>query len=227
MASSNWGVFLFRFKSRRFLHHSSRAYFLCAGGLESKALGALLEGDAELKELDNDGAEVLEEGVVVLGVLLDVGLHGLVLNEGNVGGQHHQGLALVLELLGAVPLADSPLVAEEQGVVVVGHNGRGEGPGAVEAGAVGVATAEGVGASEGDDLLVVETHAVKDIAQVLGALGGIRQTAIRSAGGDVSVSAARSPRDGRTLHLLNGSNTGKGPEIRVGDPRELLCEPIG
>lgn len=75
---------------------------LIPGGLEDPALvlGALGEGDAQLEQLQGNGGEVLEEQVVVLGVLLDPGAEGLVLGQDNVGGQHHQslgGLVLVLQ----------------------------------------------------------------------------------------------------------------------------------
>lgn len=74
-------------------------------GLEgpSGVLGSRGEGDAELEQAEDHGGEVLEEGVVVLGVLLNPRLELLVLNKSHVSGQHHQGLgALVLVLLKAV-----------------------------------------------------------------------------------------------------------------------------
>ena len=195
---------------------------LCVGRLECHALGALLEGNAELEQLDHDLAEVLEEKVVVLSVLLDPGLHGLVLDESVVGGKHHEALGLgVLVLLGSVPLADVPLLVQEKSIVIVGQNGGGEGPGPVETRAVGMAAAESVSTGEGDDLLIVEAHAVKDVTEVLGSLGTVGKTAIRSAGGSFLIGAARAPGNRGTLHLLDSASTSKGPEVRVGDPREL------
>lgn len=63
-------------------------------------LGGLSERNTEFEELDDDSREVLEEQVVVFGVLLDPSLEGLVTDEGQIGGQHHERLSgLVLILL--------------------------------------------------------------------------------------------------------------------------------
>jgi hypothetical protein len=196
------------------------------GRLEGHALLSL-EGNTELEQLHDDVGEVMHEGVVVLGVLLDVGLEALVLDQSHVGGQHHEGLGGdILELLGAVPLLVSPLLFHEELVVVVGKDGRGEGPGARETGAVGVAAAESVGTGESDDFLVVEAHTVEDGAEMLLLLGSIRETAVGSAVRNITVVAAGSPGDLGALHLLDGSNTSKSPEVRVGDPGELLLHGV-
>jgi hypothetical protein len=73
----------------------------------------LLEWHTQLEQGNNGIAKVLEECVVVLGILLGVLSEALVLDEFHVGGQHHQRLGLdVLELLGAVPLFVPPLLLE-------------------------------------------------------------------------------------------------------------------
>jgi len=196
------------------------------GGLEGHALLSL-ERNTELEELHDDVGEIVHEGVVVLGVLLNVGLEALVLDQGHVGGQHHEGLGGdILELLGAVPLLVGPLLFHEELVVVVGEDSRGEGPGARETGAVSVAAAESVSTRESDDLLVVEAHAVEDGAEVLLLLGSVRETTVGSAVRDVAVIAAGSPGDLGALHLLDGSNTSEGPEVGVGDPGELLLDRV-
>lgn len=123
----------------------------------------------------------------------------------------------------AVPLLPLPLLLNQETVVVVGQDSGREGPGAVEARSVGVAAAESVSTREGNDVLIVEAHAVEDVSEVAVGLGGIGETTIRSAGGDVAVSAARSVGDSGTLHLLDGADTAENPEIRVGDPGELGC----
>lgn len=193
-------------------------------GLEDPALSVLLEGNTELEELDNDVGEVLEEELIVGGVLLNPLLELLVLDEGHVGGKHHEGLGLlVLKLLGAVPLLPLPLLVEEELVVVVGQNGGGEGPGTIEAGAVGVAAAESVSTGKSNDLLVVEAHAVEDVAEMVLGLGGIGKTTIGSAGSDVTVLTAGAVGNLGAKHLLDGADTGKNPEIGVGDPWELGC----
>ena len=142
-----------------------------------------------------------------------------VLDERHVGRQHHQRLAArVLILPWPVPLAPAPVFGQEQAEVVVGDDGGGEAPGPVEAGAVRVAAAEGVGAGQGDDLPVVEAHAVEDGAEVRLLLGAVGEAAVGRAHGDVAVGAAGAPGDGGALHLLDGADAGEGPEVRVGYP---------
>jgi hypothetical protein len=50
-----------------------------------------------------DSREVLVEGLVVLGIELDVLAEGGLLHQGQVCGQHHQRAVLVLVLLGTSP----------------------------------------------------------------------------------------------------------------------------
>ena len=61
-----------------------------------------------------------------------------------------------------------------------------------------MAAAEGVGAAEGDDLPVVETHAVEDGAEVGLLFCAVRETAVGSTEGDVAVGAAGTPGDDGT-----------------------------
>lgn len=202
---------------------------LGVGGLEgpSVVLAALSERNTELEQPDENGGEVLEEQVVVGGVLLNPGLESLVLNQDNIGGKHHEGLGgLVLVLLGAVPLLLGPLLIKKEAVEVVGHNGRGEGPRTLVARSGGVASANGVATAEGDNLLVVESHAVEDVTQVLGTLAGVGQTAVGGAGSSVVIATARSVRDDGSQHLLDGADTAKDPEIGVGDPGVLGCSKL-
>lgn len=84
------------------------------GTFEDNGLGVGLEGHTKFEKSSDDGSEVLEEEVIILGVLLNPRLHRLVLDESIVGGQHHQALGLgVLVLLGTVPFADVPLLVEQ------------------------------------------------------------------------------------------------------------------
>lgn len=59
-------------------------------------------------------------------------------------------------------------------------------PRSVKARAVGVASSERVSTRKGDDLVVVEAHAVEDLANVVCALVAIRQAAVRGAVLDVA-----------------------------------------
>lgn len=181
-----------------------------------------LEGDPELEQLDEDVAELAEEGLGVLGVALDVPFEHGVPDERHVGREHHErAAARVLVLPRPVPLLPAPLLRQQEAEVVVGDDGGGEGPGPVEAGAVRVAAAEGVRARQGDNLPVVEAHAAEDGAEVRLVLGAVRQAPVGGAHGYVAVGAAGAPGDGGALHLLDGADAGEGPEVRVGYPGEL------
>ena len=184
-----------------------------------------LKRDPQLKQLDNHVAELFKKDPIILGVPLNMLLEARVLAERHVRRQHHERLAPhILVLLRPVPLLPRPLLAQQQAEIVVRDDGRGEGPGAVEARAVGVAAAEGVRAGEGDDFAVVEAHAVEDGAQVGLLFGAVGEAAVGRAHGYVPVGAAGAPGDGGALHFLDGADAGEGPEVRVGYPRILGWE---
>lgn len=86
-----------------------------------------------------------------------------------------------------------------------------------------MAAAEGVGAGQGDDLLVVEAHTVEDGAEVVLAFGAVGEAAVGRAVGDVSVGAAGAPGDDGALHFLDGADASEGPEVGVGYPGVFLC----
>lgn len=92
-------------------------FFKCSSSLLAKwlegesGLLALSEGHTELEESHDSLAEVLEERIIVLRVLLNICLELLVLNQGHISRQHHQSLRLlVLELLWTIPLLPLPLL---------------------------------------------------------------------------------------------------------------------
>ena len=89
-----------------------------------------------------------------------------------------------------------------------------------------MAAAEGVGAGQSDNLLVIEAHAVEDVAEVVVGLGGVGEAAVGGAAGDVLVLATRAVGDRGTEHLLDGADATEDPEIRESDPGELLCCPV-
>lgn len=197
---------------------------LSIGWLEGVGLSTIGEWNTKLKEGGDDLGKVLEEQVVVGGVLLDPWHESLVLDQDVVGWQHHQALGgLVLVLLWTVPLLPLPGLLEEESVVVVGQDSWGESPRTLEAGAVSVAAAESVSTGKSNNLLVVKTHATEDAAEVVRALSGIWKTSVWGAGGDVLVLATWAVWDSWALHLLDGADTRENPEIGVRDPWELLC----
>ena len=121
-------------------------------------------------------------------------------------------------LLWPVPLLPAPLLVQEQLVVLVSDNGWGESPWTLKTTASAVATSQGMSSGKSNDLLVVETHSVEDISQVLVTLGSIWKPSIRCASSHVLIQSSWSVWDGWALHLLDGANTSEDPEVRVGDP---------
>eukprot|EP00123_Amoebidium_parasiticum_P009194 comp19321_c0_seq1/m.22202 comp19321_c0_seq1/g.22202 ORF comp19321_c0_seq1/g.22202 comp19321_c0_seq1/m.22202 type:complete len:334 (+) comp19321_c0_seq1:380-1381(+) len=204
-------------------------------GEDSHSLGdaqplqpALLLGlslKAKVHQSSESGGEVLEEGLLLLGIQLNILPELGVPDKSHVSGQHHQVTGGVLVLLGALPLLDRPLVRQKLTEVLVGEGGLGTSPGAGVARGIGVAAAQGVCADQSNDLTVVEAHAVEDIPHVLdglllAALVSVRQATVRGAEVAIGlVSAAGVEGNGRATHLLNGYNAGQDPEISMRDFR--------
>ena len=94
---------------------------------EGRAYG---EAYARVKERGYSarGNEILNEQAIVLGVLLGKGAELLVLDEDEVGWQHHELTTWVLELHRPVPLLDGPRQPEQQIVVTIVEERRGGGP---------------------------------------------------------------------------------------------------
>jgi hypothetical protein len=104
---------------------------MCGLESETSLFGGLLEGNTELKELEDNVLEIVEEEIVVISVFLNPRLHLLVLGNCTVfesatvcffrkirylhiSWQHHQCLGLgILILLGTIPLAPVPLLLNE------------------------------------------------------------------------------------------------------------------
>lgn len=88
-----------------------------------------------------------------------------------------------------------------------------------------MATAKGMSAAEGDDLLVIETHAVEDIPQMVnvllgGAVGGVGQPAVgRHITGAHGINTSSTPWDVRATQSLDGGHAGEGVEVSIADTR--------
>lgn len=117
----------------------------------------------------------------------------------------------------------NPLLREQELEELIGHDSRAEVPWTIVARSVSMGTAKGVSTTESNHFAVIKAHTAKDVSDMLLVLGGVRETAIWSAGRGIVVLAARSPWDGGTLQLLDSTGTSKSPEVRVGDPWELGC----
>lgn len=184
-----------------------------------------LERHTELEQFPDHIRELLEEDALIFSISLYVRQEAFVFDQGIVGRQHHQGLRrLVLELLWSVPLPVIPSLLQKQAVVLVRELSWRERPRTLEAGAIGMASAQSMCAGECDDLLIVETHAVEDTAKVIVALTTIRKTSVGSTVAHIAIFTTRTPGDGRAIHLLNGADGCECPQIRVTDPGKLLFE---
>lgn len=120
-------------------------------------------------------------------------------------------------------LSPRPLLVKQQSEELIAEGGRAEVPGTVVSRAVRVAATQSMRTDQSNHLLVIETHASEDSTDVLLVLRCIGQTSIRSASSNVLVLTARSPWDSRASRLLDGGDSTQSPQVRVGDPRELLC----
>mmetsp|Transcript_490 Transcript_490/g.932 ORF Transcript_490/g.932 Transcript_490/m.932 type:complete len:315 (+) Transcript_490:486-1430(+) len=187
--------------------------------------GLLLRlGNAEVDELAEGRRKVREERLLRLGVLLDVRLELVVLDQRQVGGKHHQRAGLlVLVLFRPVPLALLPGVLEQELEVIVVELQRIRRPRPVEATASLVAAAEGVRAAQDDDLLVVEPHAVEHVAKVFRSLSGIGKAAIRRNVLAIAIGASELEGDLRPTRLLNRNASGVGPDVSERNLRVLLA----
>jgi hypothetical protein len=135
-----------------------------------------------------------------------------------------QSLPLIVEvyytyLLGTIPLLPVPLLVQKEFVVFVRDNSWAECPWSVESASSGVTSAKGVCTTQCDNLLVVETHAVENVSQVLVSLRSVGQTSVRCASSNVLVHTAWPIWDGRALHLLDCNDASEDPKVGVGNPR--------
>ena len=143
-------------------------------------------GGAQFLQFFERFREVREERGLILGVYIDVLLEFGILDQRQVGGEHHELLApvLVLERAGPIPLRPVDLLQEREVQVV--ERGRGGRPRPVVSRRGRVAPSEGVRAAERDDLPIVESHAVEYRAEVdrVGRVGprgagvGVREAAV-------------------------------------------------
>lgn len=133
--------------------------------------------DSELKQLGKGIGSIFEEGFFILGVLLSILSEGLVLRKSHIRCQHHERLGgLVFVLNGAVPLLELPLFVEQETEVLVVERGGRMLPRTFKAASILVAPTDGVEARQGDNLLVVEAHAVEDVSKVVGAFVSVWQS---------------------------------------------------
>lgn len=88
-----------------------------------------------------------------------------------------------------------------------------------------MAPAQIMSTTQRHNLLVIETHPVEDVSEMVRRLGSIRQTTTRWVEGLVGkVGSAGFPGYVWAAHGLDGYAAGEGPEVCVGDPGVLLLD---
>lgn len=100
---------------------------------------------------------------------------------------------------------------------------RGESPGTIETRTIGMTSTQSMSTTQSHDLLIIESHSIENISQMLVSLRRIRESSIGCAGCDVFVESAGSVWDGWTLHFLDCADASEDPKVGIGDPWELLC----
>lgn len=108
-------------------------------------------------------------------------------------------------------LAEAPFLVHQQFIVIIRDDSRAECPRPFEPTSIGVASTHGMGAAEGDNLTVVETHAAEDGTQMRLFFGAVGQTSVWGAHGYISVGSAGAPGYHGSLHLLDRTDACKCP----------------
>lgn len=143
----------------------------------------------ELTQLEVALHVVLEEGLLVGSIALGVGAEALVLKQARVGGEHQQvGVLLLLDIHKVAVVELEPLGGP--GLATRGTRAVLSIFGLLlaEPRALGAGAADGVGARQGDDVLVGETVAFdKDVAQVGSGVGSLREEKKEKRGSELKV----------------------------------------
>lgn len=160
--------------------------------------------------------------------LVDPELELFILCQAVVCRQHHEGLLVVVHggcasdplpwRAFTVELLLLPFEAQQQLVVLIAEPSRGAHPSTLEPTSIAVASAEVVGAREGDNLLVIEAHAVEDVAKVVLSLRAIGQAATGGQHAVVGkVGAACLPGNVGPAHGLDCDDATERPDWRGGE----------
>mmetsp|Transcript_3926 Transcript_3926/g.5163 ORF Transcript_3926/g.5163 Transcript_3926/m.5163 type:complete len:273 (-) Transcript_3926:152-970(-) len=169
--------------------------------------------------------KILAKEFTILGVSLDVWQEFFVLNQAHVRWQHHELTRRIGELHRTTPFTGFPFFVQQQLEVLVIKFQRVVRPWAVETRTSFVARSEGMGTTQGDDVLVIKSHAVEDIAQMLSTLSRIRQTTMRRASGCIrGIGTSVVERHIRSSTLLNRFNASHDPKIRIRKIRKFVFQ---
>ena len=181
---------------------------------------------SEFGELGEGLGELVEEDLLRLGVTLDMRLEAIILDEHKIGRKHHQLMSrFILKLLGVGSRLLDPLVVQEGGKEGVGELVGSSSPRSVVTRAILVTLSKSVSSREGDDLLIVQTHLVKDGTKMIAVLGGIRETTSLDElvlfGGVLTTSLERHV---RTASGLNSNISAELPEVSISNIRVLVLD---
>jgi len=91
-----------------------------------------------------------------------------------------------------------------------------------ESRSISVASSKSMGTEKSNNFLIIESHTIENITNMSCSLGSVRKATIGSASRHIFIRSTWSPGNLRTTHFLQGTHSSKSPEIRIGNPRELL-----
>lgn len=154
--------------------------------------------------------------------LLYPNLELLILSETEVRGKHHEGLVIVIHARcagrplpwGTFPAEITllPLELQEQLEVLVAKACWVVNPSTLEATSIRVASTQIVSTTESNNLLVIESHAVEDVSQVVLCLSTIWKTSTRRKQRVVfEVAAPWFPWNVWSTHTFNRDDAGQSP----------------
>mmetsp|Transcript_16454 Transcript_16454/g.40524 ORF Transcript_16454/g.40524 Transcript_16454/m.40524 type:complete len:206 (+) Transcript_16454:180-797(+) len=176
--------------------------------------------DAEFLELCERGGKVLEEAVLVLSIQFNPRFHFKVVKHRNVGWEHNRHTRCDLCSLGDVhrvarctPCRSrinlNPLLLDQVLEVLVVEVMGASSPWSSVAGAVRMHGPNGVGTTQGDYLLVVQIHAMENIAEVWASeLSVWEPSLLDTVLLRPCVGTTRPPGDLRASHFLDGDHSG-------------------
>mmetsp|Transcript_4262 Transcript_4262/g.9192 ORF Transcript_4262/g.9192 Transcript_4262/m.9192 type:complete len:317 (+) Transcript_4262:66-1016(+) len=181
-------------------------------------------GASILLKLNPSTGEVLEERLLVLGVLLDNCLEG-ALQKSQIGNQHDRSSGRVLLLRtslgrGLIRI----LLGQHLGKVRIIKFQRCLGPRSIKSRTIRVTSPHGVRPAQGDDIPIGEPLGVENLPQVIHSLISIGKTPHLRLHRLVRRSGILPPEpggDGRTAHHLDRHVGRQGPQIGVADDSAL------
>mmetsp|Transcript_9321 Transcript_9321/g.21007 ORF Transcript_9321/g.21007 Transcript_9321/m.21007 type:complete len:267 (+) Transcript_9321:288-1088(+) len=158
--------------------------------------------------------KVLEEELFVFRIHLDVLQEALVFLQCNIRRQHHELAGRIRILEGSIPFTRLPLQVQQHLEIFIVKLVRVGCPGSIKATAILVAGSESMGATQGNDGLIIKTHAIKHVTQVLCSLRSVGKSSLCRASGLIGgIRATIFEWNVRSSRELDSLNTRQNPKV--------------